>query len=198
VEDAERPHELPEVDHPVLLEVEQVENLHATRANRVRERERRGIWRRWALTLSAKRLAFLLLLKSAKWNSSLWMRPSLKMEKLIFRYSSCSASTSSTETAEAKKRARQPSQEEEEEEEEGDLVGLFLQEVSDASTAGSSYPLPNCLDDAHPMDGSRVGSGGLGTERCRSKRFGPIRRVARDNLFTDAEKQLELRTLPLV
>jgi hypothetical protein len=121
------------------------------------------------------------------------------MEKLIFRYSSCSASTSSTETAEAKKRARQPSQEEEEEEEEeGDLVGLFLQEVSDASTAGSSYPLPNCLDDAHPMDGSRVGSGGLGTERCRSKRFGPIRRVARDNLFTDAEKQLELRTLPLV
>jgi hypothetical protein len=50
---------------------------------------------------------------------------------------------------------------EEEEEEGGDGTrrgfGLFLQEVSDASTAGSSYPLPNYLDDAHPMDGTQAG-----------------------------------------
>ena len=76
------------------------------------------------LTLSAKRLAFSLFLNKASWNSSwqsqnthpcqrkrneqpiyagahrtLWMRPSLMMEKLILLYSSYSASTSSTVTA---------------------------------------------------------------------------------------------------
>jgi len=108
---------------------------------------------------------------------TLWMSPSLTMEKLSFLYSSYSASTSFTVTATQATAADGVSQRH--------AIGAApvvageegrercSHEVWDASTAGSSCAddalLPNCLDDAQPIAPAARGRPGRAGERATAR-----------------------------
>jgi hypothetical protein len=113
------------------------------------------------------------------------------MEKLIFLYSSYSASTSLTVTA-GRQNQRHPSARNLKFESIRNLAALqanqrwtelpHSHEVPDASAAGSLHPAaraPNCLDDAHPMYGQLASEDDAGVESVAAE---PSRGAEQGNL----------------